>query len=291
MKFIACGLLVMSASLPVLATAADTLVKIRQTGTVTLAYRESPPFSYTDENKQIVGYSMAVCLKMVDALRRELKLPNLAVAYLPVDSATRFPAIMEGKADLECGSTTNNADRRSRVGFAIPHFYSSVRMLVKTNTGIKNWTDLKNRTIAITKSTTTVDLLNERNSIRSLNIKVVEGKDDYDSFSMIDQGKADAFPMDDVLLYSLKATAKNPSSYTVVGEPLSIEPYSIMLRKDDAAFKKIIDSELIRLVDTREIYKIYDYWFTSASGPKGTNMSMPMGYLLRDSLKYPSDRF
>lgn len=285
------GLLALFMLTPLGAIAADTLTKIGQTQKITIAYRETPPFSYTNEKKEVVGYSVDLCLKMVDAIKRELKLPNLTVAYTPVDSTTRFTAITEGKADLECGSTTNNADRRTRVGFAIPHFYSSVRMVARNGAGIANWPDLKNRTIVITKSTTTIDLINERNNTRSLNIKVIEGKDDVDSFAKVEGGGADAFAMDDVLLYSLKATAKKPADFTVIGEPLSIEPYSIMIRKDEPAFKKIIDTELVRLVDSREIYKLYNHWFMQPTGPKGTNMNMPMGYLLRDSLKYPSDKF
>lgn len=291
MKLILTGIAAISVFFSMAAEAGDTLGKIRQSGTITIGYRESPPFSYTNDQKQIVGYSIDVCLKMAEAVKRELKLATLNVAYIPVDSATRFPAIIEDKADLECGSTTNNAERRTRVAFAIPHFFSSVRMLVKADMGIRNWPDLKNRTIAITKSTTTIDLLNERNSIRSLNIKVVEGKDDLDSFTMVEQGKADAFPMDDVLLYSLKASSKNPAAFAVIGDALSIEPYSIMLRKDDAPFKKVVDNEVLRLIDSREIYKIYNNWFMSPTGPKGTSMNMPMGYLLRDSFKFPSDKF
>jgi len=275
---------------PLAATAGDTLGKIRDSQSITLAYRQTAPFSYTNENKQIVGYSIDMCLKIVEAVKHELKLPNLKVQYLPVDSTTRFSSIIEGKADLECGSTTNNADRRTRVGFTVPHFFSSVRMLVKNDKGIKNWSDLRDKTIVITKSTTTIDLVNERSNVRALNIKVLESQDDAQSFAFVEQGKADAFPMDDVLLFSLRASAKNPGSFTVLGDPLSVEPYSLMLRKDDPAFKKLVDREMVRLINDGEFQKIYSYWFTQPNGPKGTNMSMPMGYLLRDSLRYPSDK-
>ncbi|MFC3109791.1 amino acid ABC transporter substrate-binding protein [Undibacterium arcticum] len=284
------GLTLLCILAPLAATAGDTLGKIRDSQSITLAYRQTAPFSYTNENKQIVGYSIDMCLKIAEAVKRELKLPNLKVAYLPVDSATRFSSIIEGKADLECGSTTNNADRRTRVGFTVPHFFSSVRMLVKNNKGIKNWSDLKDKTIVITKSTTTIDLVNDRSNVRALNIKVLESQDDGEAFAFIEQGKADAFPMDDVLLYSLRSTAKNPATFTVLGDPLSVEPYSLMLRKDDPAFKKLVDREMVRLINEGEFQKMYSYWFTQPTGPKGTNMSMPMGYLLRDSLRYPSDK-
>ncbi|AEK60053.1 putative amino-acid-binding periplasmic, ABC transporter protein [Collimonas fungivorans Ter331] len=275
---------------PLAATAGDTLGKIRDSQTITFAYRQTAPFSYTNDNKQIVGYSIDLCQKIADAVKRELKLPNLKVQYLPVDSSTRFSSIIDGKADLECGSTTNNAERRTRVGFTVPHFFSSVRMVVKNGSGIKNWSDLRNKTMVITKSTTTIDLVNDRSNVRSLNIKVLEAQDDAESFAFVEQGKADAYAMDDVLLYSLRSTAKNPADYTILGDPLSIEPYSLMLRKDDPAFKKVVDQEMVRLINEGELKKIYSYWFTQPNGPKGSNLNMPMGYLLRDSLQYPSDK-
>jgi glutamate/aspartate transport system substrate-binding protein len=275
---------------PLAASASDTLGKIRDSQTMTFAYRETAPFSYTNDNKQIVGYSIDMCQKIAEAVKRELKLPNLKVQYLAVDSTSRFSSLIEGKADMECGSTTNNAERRTRVGFTVPHFFSSVRMIVKTSSGIKNWADLRGKTIATTKSTTTIDLVNERSNVRSLNIKVLEAKDDAEAFAFVEQGKADAYAMDDVLLYSLRATAKNPATYAILGDPLSIEPYSLMLRKDDPAFKKLVDREMVRLISEGELQKTYSYWFTQPNGPKGTNLNMPMGYLLRDSLQYPSDK-
>jgi len=275
---------------PLAATAGDTLGKIRDSQSITLGYRQTAPFSYTNENKQIVGYSIDMCLKIVEAVKHELKLPNLKVQYLPVDSTTRFSSIIEGKADLECGTTTNTVERRTRVAFTVPHFFSSVRMLVKNNKGIKNWSDLRDKTIVITKSTTTIGLVNDRSNVRSLNIKVLDGQDDRESFAFVEQGKADAFPKDDVQLFSLRSTAKNPADFTVLGDPLSVEPYSLMFRKDDPAFKKLVDREMVRLISEGELLKSYNYWFTQPTGPKGTNMSMPMGYLLRDSLRYPSDK-
>ncbi|MGB7192775.1 MAG: amino acid ABC transporter substrate-binding protein [Collimonas pratensis] len=275
---------------PLAANAGDTLSKIRDSQTITFAYRETAPFSYTDENKQIVGYSIDMCLKIADAVKRELKLPNLKVAYVPVDSTTRFSSIIDGKADMECGSTTNTAERRTRVGFTVPNFFSSVRMIVKKGSDIKNWSDLRGKTIVITKSTTTIDLVNDRSNVRSLNIKVVEAKDDAESFSFVEQGKADAYAMDDVLLYSLRATAKTPSDFTVLGDPLSIEQYSLMFRKDDPAFKQLVDKEMVRMINEGDFQKIYSFWFTQPHGSKKVNMGMPMGYLLRDSLLYPSDK-
>lgn len=275
---------------PLAAMAGDTLKKIRDSHSIIFAYRQAAPFSYTNDDKQIVGYSIDLCQKIANAVKRELKLPNLKVQYLPVDTATRFSSIIDGEADIECGSTTNNAERRTSVDFTIPHFFSSVRMVVKKGSGIKNWSNLRNKTIAITKNTTTIDLVNERSNVRSLNIKVLETRDDAESFAFVEQGKADAYAMDDVILYSFRSTAKNPANYTIVGDPLSVEPYSLMLRKDDPNFKKVVDKEMVRLVNEGELKKIYNYWFTQPHAPKNTNLNMPMGYLLRDSLQYPSDQ-
>lgn len=286
-----CGMSVlMCLMLPALAQAGDTLGKIRKTQTLVIGVRESPPFAYFDENKQALGYSIELCQKVAEAIKKELKMPNMKVQYSSVDSATRFSALLEDKIDLECGSTTNNAERRKKVAFTIPHFFSSVRALVKTDSGIKNWNQLRNRTVVTTKSTTTVKLLTDRNDTSSLNIKLVEGDTDQDSFKMVEQGKADVFPMDDVLLYSLRAESKSPASFAIVGEPLSIEPYSIMLRKDDPAFKKVVDTEMLRLIHEGEIYRIYDKWFMKPIPPKNINMNMSMGFLLRDSLRFPTDQ-
>jgi ABC-type amino acid transport substrate-binding protein len=272
------------------AQAADTLSKIRESQTITFAYRETPPFAFTAANKQAAGYSIDVCLKVAEAVKRELKLPSLKVAYLPVDTTTRFTSVIDGTADVECGSTTNNAERRNRVAFTVSHFFSSVRMIVKEGSGIRNWSDLKDRTLASTHNTTTIDLINARNNVRSLNLRVLEGKDDQQSFGYVENGQADAYAMDDVLLYSFRSLAKRPGDFVVAGDPLSVEPYSIMFRKDDPAFKKLVDHELTRLIEEGELQRIYHHWFLEPTGPKGNNMNMPMGYLLRDSFRFPTDR-
>lgn len=270
---------------------ADTLGKIRDTQTMVIAYREGqPPFSYVDGAGRPTGYSVELCVKISEAVKKELKLPGMKVQFVPVDSVTRFTALIENKADLECGSTTNNAERRTRVAFTIPHFFSGVRALVRTDSNIKNWPDLRNRTVVTTRNTTTVKLLNDRSNVRALGIKLTEGDNDQQSFAMVEQGKADVFPMDDVLLYSLRATAKNPAQFSIVGDPLSVEPYAIMLRKDDPAFKKLVDTEMVRLINDGEVNRAYTQWFMRPSGPGGTNMNMPMGYLLRDSLRFPTDK-
>lgn len=273
------------------AQAVDTLTKIRETQTIIIANREaSLPFSYLDENRKPVGYAIDLCLKIADAIGRELKLPHLNVVYLTVSPSNRIPAIVEGKADLECGSTTNNVERRKQVAFTIPHFVTGARMLVRVDSGIKNWTDLRNRRVVTTKGTTTVQLLNDRDKVRSLNLKLLEGRDHDESFSMVEKKAAEAFAMDDVLLYGLRANAKNPADFEIVGDFLSTEPYAIMMRKDDPAFKSLVDREMSRLVTFGEMARLYDKWFLGPVPPKGLILNMPMGYLLRDLMHYPTDK-
>lgn len=271
--------------------AGDTLSRIRETQTITIAHREaSLPFSYLDANKKPIGYAIDLCLKIADAVRRELKLGQLNIQYLPVTPTTRIPAIVEGKADLECGSTTNNAERRKQVAFTIPHFVAAARMVVRTDSGIKNWSDLRDKRVVTTKGTTTVKLLTDRDKVRALGLKLIEGRDHAESFGMVEKGQAEAFPMDDVLLFGLRANAPKPDDFVVVGDALSAEPYAIMLRKDDAPFKTFVDREMGRIINDGDIYKLYDKWFRHPIPPKGLNMNMPVGHLLRDTFRFPTDK-
>lgn len=274
-----------------LSLAADTLTRIKETQTVTIAHREASfPFSYLNEDKKPIGYSMDICLKLVDAIKKELKLPQLNVNYVLVTGSTRIPAIAEGKADMECGSTTNNAERRKLVAFTIPHFFATAKMIVRADSGIKNWTDLKGKKVVTSKGTTTIKLLNDRDKVRGLDLKLLEGSDHNESFGMVESGKADAFTVDDVLLYGQRANAKDPSKFVVVGDSLSTEPYAIMLRKDDPTFKNLLDREMARLMNDGEVTKLYDKWFRKPVPPKGANLNMPMNFLLRDNIRFPTDK-
>jgi ABC-type amino acid transport substrate-binding protein len=267
------------------------LEKIRASGEIVLAHRDaSIPFSYLDADKQPVGYSMDLCLKIVEAVRRELKLPQLAVRYLPVTSASRIPAIAEGKASLECGSTTNNAERRKRVDYTIAHFISAARLLVRTGSGVERLEDLAGKTAVSTRGTTNIKLLQGANDERLLKMKILEAADHAEAFAMVGTGKADAFAMDDVLLFGLRANAPKPQDFQVVGKPMSIEPYAIMLPKGDAAFKKVVDAEMRRIIFSGEIHPIYQRWFTQPIPPRGINLELPMSYMLKESFRFPSDK-
>ncbi|MEB0138271.1 MULTISPECIES: amino acid ABC transporter substrate-binding protein [unclassified Undibacterium] len=287
----AAGLLyLLVAALP-LTAAADTLAHIKETQTVTIAYRESSvPFSYLTTGKVPMGYSIDVCLKFVDAIKKELKSPGLKVNYVSVTPSTRIAMIAEGHADMECGSTTNNAERRKQVSFIIPHFFAATRMIVRSDAGIKNWTDLKDKKVVTTKGTTTVKLLNDRDKARGLNLRLLEGNDHAESFGMVEKFSADAFTMDDVLLYGFRANSSHPDKFVIVGDALSTEPYGIVVHKEDAAFKDLLDREMARMMNDGELTRLYDKWFKKAIPPNGVNLAMPMGFLLRDNIRFPSDK-
>lgn len=278
--------------LPSVSHAEDTLSKVRDSKTITIGYQEgSIPFSFLDENKKPTGYAIELCLKFVEAVQRELKLPQLNVAYIPVNSSNRIPAIVEGRADIECGTTTNTPERRKSVAFTIPHFIASARLLVKADSPIKNWSDLRNRKIVMTKGAVQEKVVKERNQSSALNMTILEGKDHLDSFNMLEEGQVEAFAMGDVVLYGFRAKAKNPAAYAIVGEGLSAEPYAAMFRKEDPAFKAVIDKEMARIMHAGELNKLYDKWFMKpVPALNNSNLNMPMGYLLRDSIRFPSDK-
>lgn len=275
--------------LPIPAQAAGTLQKIAESGTVFVGYRESsPPFSYLAENKQPIGYSVELCAKVVEAVKRELKRADLAVKYVPVSSSTRISALTSREIDLECGSTTSTAERRKEVDFTIPTFIAAARLLVRENSGIKSIFDLSGKTVVTTQGTSTERFFKERNDERSLRATLILGKDHTESFTLLESGKAHAFIMDDVLLYSLRSTAKNPEEYSITRDALTVEPLAIMLRKDDPSFKKLVDTEIARVITTGEVHSIYRKWFESPIPPHRNNLKMPMSYMLRDSFKMPT---
>ena len=273
------------------ASQAGQLDTIKQTRQMTIAHREaSIPFSYFDTDKRPIGYSVDICQKLVIALERELKIPKIEVTYLPVSSASRIPTIAEGKASMECGSTTNTAERRKLVDYTIAHFISASRFVVRKDSGYTKIEDLTGRIVASTKGTTNIKTLERISGERLLKLNIIESQDHADGFGMVANKKADAFAMDDVLLYGLRANSSTPEAFEVIGKPMTIEPYAVMLPKGDAAFKKVIDTEMRRIILSGEINAIYKKWFEQPIPPKGINLSLPMPYMLRDSFKYPSDK-
>ncbi len=280
-----------TAATPAPALSSPTLQRIRDTGVVRLAHRESSiPFSYFDANKRPVGYALDICLMVADALRRDLKLPNLKVEYVAVSPAARIPTLVEGKADLECGSTSNTAARRKDVAFTHAHYFAGARLLVAADSPYRRLSDLRGKRIVISKGTTTATALKAQAEKGLIASTLVEAKDYDEAFAILEKGEAEAFATDDILLYSLRAASKDPKKWEVVGEFISIEPIAIMLRKGDPEFKKFVDGVVARAMIDGLVRKSYNRWFLSPIPPKGTNLNIPMSPLLREQMLYPTDK-
>jgi ABC-type amino acid transport substrate-binding protein len=272
------------------AQASSVLERIAAGGKLIVAHRESSiPFSYLDQDKKPVGYAMDLCLKLAEAVRKKTGAKAMQVEYLQVTPANRIAMVAEGKADMECGSTTNNADRRQKVAFTIPHFITGARMLVRTESKIDRIEDLYGKTLVSTKGTTPLKAAEQANRERLLHITIIEAPDHAKAVDMVEKGEADAFVMDDVLLYGLAANSAKPESLKVVGKFLTTEPLAIMLPKDDPEFKKLVDEEMRRLILSKEIQPIYDKWFLKPIPPNDRPLSLPVSYLLKDFWKYPTD--
>jgi glutamate/aspartate transport system substrate-binding protein len=267
-----------------------TLKKIKDTGVVKVGHRDaSVPFSYLDDKQRPIGYGIDICMKIVDRIKAQLKMPNLKVEFVPVTSQTRIPILTGGNIDMECGSTTNSVERQKQVAFAPTYFMTGTKIIVKKSSGIKGYDDLKGKTVVFTQGTTNERAMKAYNDEKKLGINFVPSKDHAESFLAVETGRAVAFPMDDILLYGLKAGAKNPNDYDVIGEFLSDDPYAIMLRKDDPAFKKLVDDTVSGIYKSGEINKIYNKWFESKIPPKGINLGFPMSDALKAAIKNPND--
>ena len=268
-----------------------TLKKIKDTGAITIGFRDSSvPFSYLDDNQKPVGFAMDICYKIVDAVKKELKNDKIEVKLNPVTSATRIPLIANGTVDLECGSTTNNADRQKQVAFTNTHFLTASRFVSKKASKLDKIDDLKGKSVVSTSGTTNIKQLTEANAARNLGINVIPAKDHAEAFLMVETDRAVAFVMDDILLASLAAGARDPSAYVISKDAFSkAEPYGIMLRKDDAPFKKVVDAATAELYKSPEGAKIYEKWFTQKSPPKGLNLNVPMGAEQKKAFASPSD--
>jgi ABC-type amino acid transport substrate-binding protein len=278
---------------PLLATSAfaQTLDKVKASGSITVAYRESSiPFSYLDDKAQPTGFGWEICGRIVDEVKRTVGRADLKVATQAVTSANRIPLLQNGTIDVECGSTTNNSDRGKQVAFATNYFYTGTRFLVKAGSPIKGLKDLAGKKVVSTTGTTNFRIMRTVNEEQKLGFDLLGAKDHAESQLLVQSGRADAFAMDDILLYGLAASAANPAEWAVVGDAIQVEPYAIMLRKDDPTFKALVDGVLARLMDSGEFERLYRKWFQSAIPPKGINLNAPMPQELRDNLKAKSDK-
>lgn len=267
-----------------------TLKKIKDSGQITLGVRDSSiPFSYLDDKQNYVGYSIDLCERVAQSVRRKLGMSQLNVKYQPVTSATRIPLMANGTIDLECGSTTNNEERERQVAFAPTTFVTANRILYKKNSGIKVLADMKGKTLVSTAGTSNIKQVTILNGERGLGMNIIAAKDHAEAFLMVETDRAQAFAMDDVLLASLAATSKEPQAYEISSEALSVEPYAIMLRRDDPAFKATVDQAVKDIMASGDIYTIYDKWFTKPIPPKGVNLNVPMSAQLKAVIAKPTD--
>jgi len=280
----------------VIATAAQaqeltgTLKKVKDSGTLTLGVRDSSiPFSYLDDKQSYQGYSIDLCMKAASAIQKKLGLTALNIKMVPVTSATRIPLIANGTIDMSCGSATNNLERQKQVSFAPTMFVTANRLLAKKSSNIKTLDDMKGKTIVSTSGTSNLKQITELNGERHLDMKILTAKDHAEAFLMVETGRAVAFAMDDILLASLAASSKAPADYMITADALSVEPYGIILRRDDPDFKKVVDAALAAVYQSDEINRIYSKWFLSPIPPKGINLNVPMSAELKKAFAHPTD--
>jgi glutamate/aspartate transport system substrate-binding protein len=267
------------------------LKKVADSGRISVAYRESSvPFSYIAGAGKPVGFSVELTNAIVEEVKRRTGKPGLQVDYVPVTSQNRIPLLTNGTIDIECGSTTNNSTRGKDVAFAINHFYTGTRLLAKKSSKVGNYADLAGKTVSSTTGTTNAQVMRKYNADNSLNMNIMLAKDHSDAMLLVDADRAVAFAMDDILLFGLMATAKNPAEWEVVGDSLQVEPYACMLRKDDPQFKALVDGVIGGMMKNGDFERLYTRWFTAPIPPNNINLRLPMAQQLRDNLKNLSDK-
>jgi glutamate/aspartate transport system substrate-binding protein len=285
------GILVLALAASFGATAQQgTLDKVKSSGAITIGHRDaSVPFSYYDDKQQPVGYAMDLCARIVDAVKTELKMPAIKTNYQLVTSANRIPLMANGTIDLECGSTTNNIARQKEVSFTITHFVTANRWVYKKAANLGKLESLKGKTIVSTAGTTNIKGMTEINAAKNLGMNILSANGHPESFQMVETGRAVAFAMDDILLASLVAQSRTPGDYAISAEATSVEPYGIMLRKDDPAFKKVVDAAMANTYKSGAINAIYSKWFEKPVPPKGINLNLPMSPAFKKVVGKPTD--
>ena len=268
-----------------------TLQKIKDSGTISLGHRESSiPFSYYDDKQQVVGYSHELMLKAVDAVKKELGLPKLAVKLTPVTSQNRIPLVQNGTIDIECGSTTNNLERQRQVSFSDTIFIVATRLLTRKDSGIKDFPDLVGKNVVTTAGTTSERLLRKMNEDKGMKMNVISAKDHGESWLTLESGRAVAFMMDDALLAGEAAKARRPGDWVITGTAQSREAYGCMLRKEDPQFKKVVDAAIAQAMTSGEAEQLFKKWFLSPIPPKGLNLNLPLSDDMKQLFKNPNDK-
>jgi glutamate/aspartate transport system substrate-binding protein len=270
---------------------AGTLKKIKDTGVISLGYRESSiPFSYYDEQQNVIGYSHEFMMKIVDAVKQKLNTPGLKIRLTPVTPQNRIPLVQNGTVDLECGSTTNNVEREQQVTFSNTIFVIGTRLMTRKDSGIKDWLDLKGKTVVTTAGTTSERLLRRMNQDKGMGMNIISAKDHEEAFQALASGRASAFMMDDALLAGERAKSGHPAEFVILGAPQSEEAYGCMMRKNDPEFKKVVDGAIAKIETSGEADQIYQKWFESPIPPKGLNLNFPENDAIRALFKSPNDK-
>lgn len=284
-------LLALATVLALGAAHADTLKKIKDSGSITIGARESSgALSFTLGDGKYAGFHTEMAQRVAADLQKQLGLSKLDIKFQPVTSQNRIPLVQNGTVDLECGSTTNNAARQKDVAFAVTTYVEEVRIATKANSGITSIAQLNGKKVATTTGTTSVQHLRKHERGANVNFEEVYGKDHADSFLLLESGRADAFVMDGQILAGLISKSKNPADYKIVGEVLSVEPIACMMRKDDPAFKKAVDDSIKNMIKTGDLAKLYDKWFMQPIPPANTKVGLPLSEATKSAWASPNDK-
>ncbi len=278
------------AALACVAVQADTLAKVKASGVITMGVRDSSgALSYTLGDGKYAGFHYEICQRIIGNVEKAAG-KKLDVKFQSVTSQNRIPLVQNGTVDIECGSTTNNLARQKDVAFVNTTYVEEVRIAVKANSGITSIAQLKDKNVATTTGTTSVQLLRKHERANGIDFKEVFGKDHADSFLLLDSGRADAFVMDGSILAKNIATSKSPADFKIVGEVLSVEPIAIMIRKDDPAFKKAVDDSIKAMMKSGDIAKLYDKWFMQPIPPTNTKIGLPLSAATKEAWANPNDK-
>jgi len=284
-------LVLLAVAIPSAAQETGTLKKIRDTGEIVLGVRDaSIPFSYADDSGQSIGYSLDLCMRVVDKLRQALKMPGLKVRQQLVTSANRVPLVLNGTVDLECGSTVNNIDRQKTVAFSLTTFIVNTKFIAKSSSNIQKLADLKGKTVAVTGGTNTMQKITAINKQMNLDLSIINGKDHAESFLLLANDRVAAFSEDDILLAGLAATSQTPTGFRLISiDGMLADPYALVMRRDDPQFKAAVDAALRDVFASGDIQRIYEKWFLRAIPPRGVVLNFSMGDQLKRVVAKPTD--
>lgn len=275
---------------PSAAQSASVLDKVAETGTLTIGHRESAtPFSYYDDQQNVIGYTMDICAKIIDVIKQEVNQPDLNVRLVPVTSATRIPLMANGTIDLECGSTTNTPERQEQVGFSVTTYIAANRLLYGKENDFTSLESLRGRTVVSTAGTTSIELLTRLNNEQNLGIRIVPAQDHAQGFLMLETNRVDAFFMDDGTLASLAAMSRTADKWVLSSKAYSVEPYGLMIPRGDERMKTLVDGVLTGIYQSGEIVPIYEKWFLSPIPPRNINLNIPLSQELERVFAEPTD--